>query len=286
MKTLLSFVQFAPIWVILKLFKIIPIEPRSRILGRLTGGVIKILPSIRKRADDNLALIFPDMAIGERLNIRNNMASHVGQTLGEILFNEDYAAQTKRFHASGPGIDVLKQCKAEGQGAIIVSGHFGQWEAIRHYLMAHGMETGALYRPTNNPFYEKYFLRGIKRAGEPIVPRGTGGVRTMIKTLRSGGFMAILIDQRQNDGQDLPFLGYNAKTGVAAAEMALKLKVPLVPVFATRAPNGLDINIDFQNPIEPTDAVTMTIDANQRLESKIREYPAQWFWVHKRWLMK
>lgn len=283
MKTVKNFVQFLPIWIILKFFKVFPIEKRSYIVGTITAKLVGILPNIAKRVDDNLCLIFPDMPRVERNRIRENMGRHIGRTLSEILFNKDYAKQLHRFHATGPGLEVLQNCKDAGIGAIIVSGHFGQWEAIRHYLKAHNMETGAVYRPTGNQFYEPYFLQGIKEAGEPIVPRGFSGVRTMIKTLRSGSFMAILIDQRQNDAEEFNFMGHRAKTSLAAAELALKLDIPLVPVFAKRSNNGVDIEIDFEAPIPKSNAVEMTQIANVRLELRIRQTPEQWFWVHKRW---
>ena len=63
------------------------------------------------------------------------------------------------------GFKTLKEAKSNGQGAIIVSAHFGQWEAIRHHLADNNMETGAVYRKNNNPFYERLFLKSIKHGG-------------------------------------------------------------------------------------------------------------------------
>ena len=77
--------------------------------------------------------------------------------------------------ADGIGFDILKEAKNNGKGAIIVSAHFGQWEAIRHHLASNKMETGAVYRKNNNPWYERLFLRSIKHGGLPIVARGSSG---------------------------------------------------------------------------------------------------------------
>ena len=68
----------------------------------------------------------------------------------------------KLISANGEGFETLKEAKSNGQGAIIVSAHFGQWEAIRHHLAENNMETGAVYRKNNNPLYERLFLKSIK----------------------------------------------------------------------------------------------------------------------------
>jgi len=284
MKTIKDFVQFAPIWLVLVVFRVVPLKARSNMIGWITANVAGRLPNIRKRVDGNLRLAFPEMDKPERAKIHRAMAANVGRTLSEILYNREFRHHTHRCDISGPGLDVLKSCKQAGKGAIIVSGHFGQWEAIRHVLAAQGMETGAVYRPTNNQFYEPYFLSGIKLGGEPIVPRGTVGLRKMIKNLRNGGFMAVLIDQRQNDGVKIPFMGNDALTSTASAELALKLDIPLVPVAATRMPDGR-FDIVFSEPIEPSDAMTMTKEVNAWLETLVRAHPDQWFWVHKRWVV-
>ncbi len=284
MKAVKDFIQFAPIWLVLTVFRVVPIATRSRIIGWITANVAGRLPHIRKRVDSNLQRAFPDMNEADRRAIHKRMSHNVGQTLSEILYNRDFRTQTHRFDVTGAGMAVLEACQRDGRGAMIISGHFGQWEAIRHLLAERGMETGAVYRPTNNQFYEPYFLRGIKLGGEPIVPRGLAGMRQMIKTLRGGGFMAVLIDQRQNDGDKIPFMGHDALTSTAAAELSLKLDIPMVPVFAKRMPDGR-FKIDFEAPIPSTEALAMTIEANRRLEARVRADPDQWFWVHKRWAM-
>ena len=85
-----------------------------------------------------------------------------------------------------------------GKGAIIVSAHFGQWEAIRHHLAANNMETGAVYRKNNNPWYERLFLKSIKHGGlASNVARGRSReILAMIRHLKKGGFFALLVDQR------------------------------------------------------------------------------------------
>jgi KDO2-lipid IV(A) lauroyltransferase len=164
---------------------------------------------------------------------------------------------------------------------VIVSGHFGEWEAIRHVLRAEGMETGALYRPNNNPHYEPIFRAGIELGGLPIIPKGPSGMRAMLKHLRGGGFMAILADQHIRDGAVLDFLGHPATTTLSPAELALRYDVPLVPAFAPWEDGRRRILIEA--PIPPSDPETMMAEFNERLGAQVRRHPDQWHWLHDRW---
>ena len=145
------------------------------------------------------------------------------------------------------------------------------------------METGAVYRKNNNPWYERLFLRSIKHGGLPIVARGSSGNITMIRHLKKGGFFALLVDQKYNSGEPLEFLGQDAKTTTAPAEMALRYNLPLVPVFAIRQPNKRNITIKYEEPIAHSDVITMTNQINDRISNRIKANPEQWYWLHNRW---
>jgi KDO2-lipid IV(A) lauroyltransferase len=105
----------------------------------------------------------------------------------------------------------------------------------------------------------------------------------MIRHLKKGGFFALLVDQKYNSGEPLEFLGQDAKTTTAPAEMALRYNLPLVPVFAIRQPNKRNISIKYEEPIVHSDVITMTNQINDRISNRIKENPEQWYWLHNRW---
>ena len=263
--------------------KVLPLRLRTALAGHATNAAVHLVPSLRRRAEDNLLRIFPEMGPAERRQILGQGARNTGRTLTEILFNQEFATYAERTPISGPGMDALRAARASGKGAIIVSGHFGQWEAIRHALKAQGLETGALYRPNNNPHYEPLFRRGIKAGGAPIIARGSVGNRNMIKHIRSGGFIALLMDQYIQDGETLTFLGHPAVTSLSAAQMALRYDLPLVPIFSKRTRDGFEIVAE--EPIAHTHAREMMQTFNDRLAAQIRAAPGQWHWLHNRWKM-
>ena len=215
--------------------------------------------------------------------ITKEVGRNTALTLSELLMNDDYKRRKKLISANGDGFKVLKEAKANGQGAIIVSAHFGQWEAIRHHLADNNMETGALYRKNNNPFYERLFLKSIKYGGLPIIARGDKGNISMIRHLKKGGFLALLVDQDSHSGKPIKFLGQAARTTTGPAELALRYNLPLVPVFAVRQLNGRNIKLEYEEPIKHTDPIKMTNEINIRIGKRILKNPEQWYWLHNRW---
>lgn len=281
-KKLWYLLQFVPVWLLLTVTRILPFDARSRVAGAVGGFAVRFLPPFRRRVEDGLQRVYPDMDRARRSSIAGQVGRNVGRTLTEILYNAEFSKFTDRFHAEGPGIAVLKEARAEGRGAIIVSAHFGQWEAIRHWLKANGMETGAVYRENSNPYYEPWFLNGIRHGGAPIVPRGKAGTIKMVRHLRNGGFFAMLADQYQQHAPAIPFLGIETSTTISPAELALKYDLPLVPAFGLRRPKGR-VDITFEAPIEHTDPITMMAEFNARVAARIHAEPGQWYWLHHRW---
>ncbi|MDC0335086.1 lysophospholipid acyltransferase family protein [Amylibacter sp.] len=276
-------IEFAPIWVFLTLGRILPFRLRGKMFALIGGIIVTYFPKARKRVHKGLSIAFPDLSEKEIYLITKKVGENTALTLSELLMNDDYKKRKELIKAEGIGFNILKDAKINGKGAIIVSAHFGQWEAIRHHLAANNMETGAVYRKNNNPWYERLFLRSIKHGGLPVVARGSSGNIAMIRHLKKGGFFALLVDQKYNSGEQLDFLGQDAKTTTAPAEMALRYNLPLVPVFAIRQPNRRDIILKYEEPIAHTDVITMTNQINDRISSRIKANPEQWYWLHNRW---
>jgi KDO2-lipid IV(A) lauroyltransferase len=217
------------------------------------------------------------------MDLCHKMGRNMGRTLFEILHCTEFQTLHERNIVSGPGLATLQQAHAVGKGAVIVSGHFGQWEAIRSTLKARGMETGAVYRPQTNRHYERRLFAGIEAGGKPILATGKIGTRALVRHIRKGGFIAILLDEKYTDGARLPFLGHPALTSLAAAQLALKYDLPMVPAFGTRTGDGTQFNVEFDAAIAPSDSLTMTQTFNDNLSDRILNDPDQWYWMLHRW---
>lgn len=276
-------VRYLPLWSALTLSRWRSFDMRSRALGSAVGAVMRWFPLARLRFSREVARVFPDMPRNERLELCRSMGRNMGQTLFEIYHNAEFQTRLDRFSVSGPGLEALEEARAAGKGAIIVSGHFGQWEAIRAVLKARGMECGAVYRPQTNRHYQRRLLAGIEAGGLPILPTGHTGTRALVRHLRAGGIIAILLDEKYPEGVSLPFLGRPAMTSLSAAQLALKYDLPMVPAYGTRTGDGCEFSVEFEAPIAHTDSLTMTQAFNDSLSARILAHPGQWYWLLRRW---
>lgn len=152
-------------------------------------------PPARRSFDREARRVFPNMTRGARAKLGQSMGKHMGRTLFELYHDAEFQTQNHKFRVSGPGLDALKEAQATGKGAIIVSGHFGQWEAIRAVLRQNGMESGAIIRTHKNPHYARRIRAGIEAGGKPILSTGRAGTMALVRHLRSGGIISILLDE-------------------------------------------------------------------------------------------
>ncbi|WP_298975127.1 lysophospholipid acyltransferase family protein [uncultured Roseobacter sp.] len=285
-KSLKSFVhhaQYFPLWLALTASRWRSFDARSQGLGTTLGVVMRIFPPARRRFDREIRRVFPDMKPGLRAKLGEEMGRQMGRTLFEIYHDTELQTQHHKFRISGPGIEALKEANVAGKGGIVVSGHFGQWEAIRAAIKLHGLESGAIYRPNKNRHYERRIFTAIQAGGKPILATGQVGTRALVRHLRQGGIISILLDEKYSEGVRIPFLGHDALTSLSAAQMALKYDLPMIPAFGIRIEDGNAFNVIFEAPVPPTDPVTMTHAFNDSLSSRIMANPEQWYWLLKRW---
>lgn len=263
-----------------------PLSARARYTVNAWFGrrLLLNLPRISRRVDENLRLIFPQMPAAERARILRDYAGNAANTILELRHSAAMLTDRSRYDVEGEaGLAALDRARAEGRGALIVSGHFGQWEAIRAVLKARGMETGAIFRPHNNMFFNRDMVPHFEAFGKPIFPKGPQGMRALIRHVSQGGFAAVLLDQKTWDGEVLDFLGQPATTATGIAEMALRYDLPLVPAYGIRLPCHTRFRVVFEAPVSGDDARAVTQALNDSLAARVREAPAQWHWAHRRW---
>jgi len=195
-----------------------------------------------------------------------------------------YYAKSPKVWPLIEGDTVLDAVKNAGKGAIFVTAHLANWEMIRFAARARGVEIAMIYRSFNNPFADSYAFELAGEAGQPVFRKGAQGLREMIKHIRSGKSVLILVDQRSGGAPKLNFMGKPAETSLAAAELALKFKVPLIPCYARRDENVMSqFSVFVEPPIDQNAPDFMMQDVNNRIGYWIKQAPEQWFWVHNRW---
>ena len=134
-----------------------------------------------------------------------------------------------------------------------------------------------------NRYFNGHYVRAISRIGTPLFPRGKKGLGDMVRHLRGGGMLGLLVDQSMSHGAPLSFFGKTALTALSAAELALKYNALVIPTYAVRQPDGLSFEITVEAPIPDGTPEAMTQALNDSLESIVRRNLDQWFWIHRRW---
>ncbi|THD84392.1 lauroyl acyltransferase [Aliigemmobacter aestuarii] len=269
----------ALIWLLLRL----PYQWRVPLCGWLMARMIAPLAGYRDRVRANLDRILPDLPAPEVERLSRAVPDNVGRTIIEIYSGAEFVGHATRFAPTGPGLAALDKAHMQRRPVILVTGHFGNYDASRAALIARGYRIGALYKPMKNRFFNAHYIRAISRIGTPLFPRGREGLADMVRHLRAGGMLGLLIDQHMNHGAPLTFFGHEAMTALSAADLALKYDAIVVPTYAIRRANGLDFDIVVEAPIPHGTPEEMTQALNDSLEAVVRKHPDQWFWIHNRW---
>lgn len=260
----------------------LPYDTRMNTVAWLADHVLAPVSGNRRRIRANLDLVMPELSATEREKIVHEVAQSMGRMLMETYSGAEFQDRATAAPIIGPGNVVLEQAHKEGKAALLVTGHFGNYLAVRGSFLSRGIPIGVLYKRMSNPFFNDHYVAAMADFGEPMFERGRRGMSNMLKHLRGGGFVGIVHDQRINDAPIYDFMGKPARTAESAAELALKYKVDLVPCYGIRQPDGSFV-IETEAPIPHTTAQEMTKRLNESLESQVRKHPGQWMWTHNRW---
>jgi KDO2-lipid IV(A) lauroyltransferase len=267
--------------------RLLPIEWMSafggwvlKALGPLTGT--------HRIAENNLRIAFPDMPRPERERLLKVQWENLGRLVGEFPQVDRLTPALGRVEVEGG--ERLAAIAASGKPAILISGHFANWEVMAAVIMHYGVNCNVTYRAANNPYIDRRIIEARESYGVKLfAPKGGDGSREILEGFKRGESVAILNDQKFNQGLAVPFFGELAHTAPAATRLALKLGAILQPMSVQRLP-GARFRVVVHEPITPekTGDKSRDIEAGVRrvnafLEDRVREHPEDWFWVHKRW---
>ena len=270
------------------LCRALPLDWASALAGRLARAVGPRL-GVSRRAESNLERAFPGKNPREIATIIAAMWENLGRVAGEY-------PHLGRLRAGGAGgrleiigaehIDLLRD---DGKPGIFLMAHLGNWEFAGLASAQRNLSVDRVYRQANNPLTEWLFRQGRASVDGALIPKGPAGAKQLLKSLHDGNHLALLVDQKMNDGIAVPFFGRDAMTAPAIAQLALRMDCPVVPVRVKRL-QGARFQVIASAPIDftPTGERTADVQAymtqvNAIIEAWIRDTPEQWLWLHNRW---
>jgi KDO2-lipid IV(A) lauroyltransferase len=210
--------------------------------------------------------------------------------LFDILWLQARTPEQIRALVEVRGAEHVEKAMAAGRGALMVTCHIGNWEL---HGVAHGLLFGAIHvvaRPLDNPLLDRR-LCALRTIGGNTVVYKQRALAQILRALREGGGIAILIDQNVHPGDGLfvDFFGRKAATTTVAAALAVKTGCALVPCRTELLRDGR-YRLTYAPAVEWTpsgdrqrDVACLTQRLTRQIEAWVRETPEQWLWMHRRW---
>lgn len=280
--------EYALFLGVMGLFRALGLERASDLGGWLARKIGPRLP-VTRRARRNMAWALPELAAAAREQAIVEMWDNLGRTFAEYPHLGKFWAVKPGARIEIAGMEHAHAAIALKNGGLFVSGHCGNWELMARCITDVGLKGTLVYRPPNNPYVDAWIAKQ-RRIGLPtLAAKGGDGMRGIIRTLKDGAFLAMLVDQKMNDGLAVPFFGRDAMTPIGAPQLSLRHGSPIVPAWCERLP-GQRFRVTAYAALEAPDTgdrhkdmYELALKVNQFLEARIRENPANWLWLHNRW---
>ncbi len=227
----------------------------------------------------------------EQLLLVRTVFENMARSLIELVRAEKVGKEGLRDIVVGEGLEYVEQARKRGNGGIICTAHFGNWEYQGAWYPAMGHPMRYLVTVQKNPKIDALVTRFREAFGAGVIPNNVAA-RGILKALRANELVGIAADQHSHSGLEMPFLGRTARVHRGPALFAVKSGAPLLPVLLRRERYDRHV-VMAGKPIYPPnsgdeekDVDEMTRTLHRFYEERIRKYPDQWMWTHRRWKVR
>ena len=286
-----EWLEYAAVRVSLKVLEILP-QGAARWLASAVARVLYLLSAkLRKTAEFNLRLAFPEWAESQRQQVIRNMTTNLGRMAAEFARMPKYSAANIQELVVLEGHENFLQGHQQGKGVLYLTGHIGAWELSSFAHALYGYPLHYTARPLDNRKLDELVNRYRSLSGNRPIYKNESA-RLMLKVLKDGGTVGILADQNTmpSEGVFVDFFGTPACSTTGLARVALHTGAAVVPGYAYWDEAIKKYRLRFELPVElvrtgdnERDIFENTQKFTKVLEEIIRKYPDQWVWVHGRW---
>jgi KDO2-lipid IV(A) lauroyltransferase len=271
---------------------LVPASPEgAEVFGRRLGLLYRRLDATRRRlAEANVAAAFPDKTPGEIEAFVRDVFAHFGGVAAEILYASGRPIGETLGRIEVAGGPLALAAAGSGRGVFLLTAHLGCWEWAALATSAIGVKVAVVARPLDNPLLDARLTVLRTSTGNRVIPKREAA-REMLRTLKQGGAIGILMDQHAvpNEGVAVPFFGRPASTASAVARLVDRTEALVLPAAALRI-GPARWRLTFDEPLDvralaraEREAAPLTARLNRVLENLIRRAPEQWLWLHNRW---
>lgn len=263
--------------------------PRSWILGMgaALGWIAFSVLRIRRRVAVNNIRRALGLPRDQATALARSCYVHLGRGLVEFLQVPALDARGAEAILGEEGLARLRGNISQGRGIIALSAHIGNWDLLASAAARCGLPVYVVTRQIKTRWINRLWMGGRREAGVHLLP-SCGSAGQVVRALRAGGIVAMVLDQHQPDGVIVPFLGRPAATSDAVARLALATDCPVVPVALVRRGQGFHFEVGEPLPLsrdgdKQENIVENTACYARVLGEMVRRWPEQWLWLHRRW---
>ena len=285
MKIIKYFFEFIFVIFLFLIFKLIGYKNASN-LGEFIGK--KIGPFFRSntKIQNNLENSSIGSSKEDRKLLINSMWGNYGRILSEYIYLKKFRQNNLNQFIEIEGLNYLNEIKKNDERVVFISGHFNNFELMAMEIERSGINLCAIYRPLNNPFLN-IIMESIRKnyICKNQIKKGKSGTRDLLNLFKKNFSVALMIDQRVSEGDDVKLFNRPAKTTTIPAQLVKKYGCRIVPVYIERIKN-INFKLFFSEPVKFNDELSLeqiTLELNKILEKMILKNPSQWIWSHDRW---
>ena len=280
--------NFAWNWLYWKPIRAMSLEHASRFGASLLRRIGPLAGGPQRTMTRNLRMAFPDWSEAAI----QKTAIGAWETLGHIAGEMPHLGQMRPYESARievVGADKLDAVAASGKPVVFFGGHMANWEFLSPTICLRPLDCLITYRALNNPHIDRCIAQARFDSGiQALAPKGAGA-RDLMRALGRGASVALMNDQKFNEGIPVPFFGHDAMTAPGPTRLAMRFGVMLMPMSVLRTGPAryrvtvFDPFLPDNDPDEKAAVYKTVLRINRFVEDRIREAPDQWFWMHNRW---
>ena len=225
--------------------------------------------------------------------IERDCYAEYGRIVSEIIAS-DRLLRGKEEHFELLGRPILEEAARGGKGLLILSGHMGNFVVCAHCMRSMGIRMTVVAKRVANEYVNREIEKVYGRGGSRVISvRGfkndpQGGLK-VFRGLKRGNIVVALVDQDAGpEGFRTTFFGLPTYLPAGPVRLACHGGIAVTTGFATREDGRIRIEIlppiDYSSAASPEEAEKIILDEySRRLEEKVRKFPEQYFWFHKKW---
>ncbi len=289
-----DWLEYAAVWLLLKGLGFLPRPLARRLAARVAGILYALSPKLRKTAETNLRIAFPEWTGAQRDAVIGGMVRNLGWMAAEFARFPKYSREDIEEIVVLDGNENFVDGRKQGKGVLILTGHIGAWELSSFAHALYGYPLHFMARPLDNQRIDALVNSYRCTSGNLAIFKNESA-RVMLKILKDAGTIGVLADQNTmlDEAVFVDFFGKSASTTTGIARVALHTGAAVVPGYAVWDESIGKYRLRFEPAMElirTGDAERDIRENTQRftkvIEDIIRKYPDQWVWVHGRWSVR